>query len=77
VTCNLADTAIDACADGLGLGSFLSYMVAPLMREGKPRYVLDEFETDPLPVHFLYPTRGFFPPRCAHSPTYAWRSCAR
>ncbi len=55
VTCNLADTAIEACADGLGLGSFLSYMVAPLMREGKLRYVLEEFETDPLPVHFLYP----------------------
>jgi DNA-binding transcriptional LysR family regulator len=55
VTCNLADTAIEACTDGLGLGSFLSYMVAPLMREGKLRYVLEEFETDPLPVHFLYP----------------------
>lgn len=55
VTCNLADTAIEACADGLGLGSFLSYMVAPLMREGKLRYVLEEFETEPLPVHFLYP----------------------
>jgi DNA-binding transcriptional LysR family regulator len=55
VTCNLADTAIEACADGLGLGSFLSYMVAPLMREGRLRYVLEEFEADPLPVHFLYP----------------------
>jgi DNA-binding transcriptional LysR family regulator len=55
VTCNQADTAIEACADGLGVGSFLSYMVAPLMREGKLRYVLEQFETEPLPVHFLYP----------------------
>jgi DNA-binding transcriptional LysR family regulator len=55
VTCNLADTAIEACVDGLGLGVFLSYMVAPLVREGRLRYVLEEFEVEPLPVHFLYP----------------------
>lgn len=55
VTCNLADAAIEACTAGLGLGSFLSYMVAPLMRAGKLRYVLEEFEPEPLPVHFLYP----------------------
>jgi DNA-binding transcriptional LysR family regulator len=55
LTCNQADTAIDACADGLGLGLFLSYMVAPLVRAGKLQYVLEEFESAPLPVHFLYP----------------------
>jgi len=55
LTCNLADTAIKACADGLGLGAFLSYMVAPLRRSGKLTYVLEEFEVEPLPVHFLYP----------------------
>jgi DNA-binding transcriptional LysR family regulator len=55
VTCNQADAAIEACAAGLGLGSFLSYMVAPLMRAGKLKYVLEEFETEPLPVNFVYP----------------------
>jgi len=55
LTCNQADAAIEACASGLGLGSFLSYMVAPLMRAGRLRYVLEEFETEPLPVQFLYP----------------------
>jgi len=55
LTCNQADAAIDACAAGLGVGAFLSYMVAPLVSAGKLRYVLDEFEVEPLPVSFLYP----------------------
>jgi DNA-binding transcriptional LysR family regulator len=55
LTCNQADAAIEACAAGLGLGSFLSYMVAPLVRAGKLRYVLEDFEVEPLPVTFLYP----------------------
>jgi DNA-binding transcriptional LysR family regulator len=54
-TCNQADAAIEACAGGLGLGSFLSYMIAPLVRAGRLRYVLEDFETGPLPVHLLYP----------------------
>jgi DNA-binding transcriptional LysR family regulator len=55
LTCNQADAAIEACAGGLGLGLFLSYMVAPLVRAGRLRYVLEDFEPGPLPVHFLYP----------------------
>lgn len=54
MSCNLSDTAIEACADGLGLGAFLSYMVAPLRRSGKLAYVLEDFEIEPLPVQFLY-----------------------
>lgn len=56
LTCNQADAAIDACLAGLGLGSFLSYMVAADVRAGRLRYVLEEFESEPLPVHFLYPS---------------------
>jgi len=55
LTCNLADAAIDACAQGLGIGAFLSYMVAPQRRARKLGYLLEEFEIAPLPVHFLYP----------------------
>ena len=55
ISCNQADAAIDACAEGLGLGSFLSYMVAPLRRSGKLKYVLEDYETEPLPVHVAYP----------------------
>jgi len=62
LTCNQADVAIAACADGLGIGSFLSYMVAPLARTGKLKYVLEEFEPEPLPVTFLYPQSRMLSP---------------
>ena len=55
LTCNQAEAAIEACVDGIGLGSFLSYMVAPLTRSGKLRCVLEDCEMEPLPVQFLYP----------------------
>lgn len=55
LTSNLADTVIEACAGGVGPGSFLSYMVAPLVQSGKLRYVLEDFEPAPLPVQFVYP----------------------
>ena len=62
LTCNQADAAIEACAAGLGLGSFLSYMVAPHIRSGKLRYVLEDFEVEPLPVTFLYPQSRMLSP---------------
>jgi DNA-binding transcriptional LysR family regulator len=62
LTCNQADTAIEACAAGLGLGLFLSYMVAPLMRSGKLKYVLEDFETEPLPVQLVYPQSRMLSP---------------
>ena len=62
LTCNQAEASIEACAAGLGLGFFLSYMVAPLMRAGKLKYVLEEFETEPLPVNFLYPQSRMLSP---------------
>ena len=46
---------IEACAQGLGPGQFLSYMVAPLVRAGRLRYVLEAFEREPLPVHLVWP----------------------
>ncbi len=55
VTCNDIDSALDACRNGLGLGMFLSYMVAPNSKGGTLRYVLEEFETEPLPVQVVYP----------------------
>jgi DNA-binding transcriptional LysR family regulator len=62
LTCNLAEVAIDACAEGLGFGVFLSYMVAPLVRAGKLQYLLEEYESAPLPVHFLYPQSRMLSP---------------
>jgi DNA-binding transcriptional LysR family regulator len=55
IVCNDADVAIESCAKGLGLGSFLSYMVAPQRKTGQLKYVLEDFEIEPVPVRFVYP----------------------
>jgi DNA-binding transcriptional LysR family regulator len=55
VTCNEIDSAMSACIDGLGLGMFLSYMVAPYRKDGRLKYVLEKFETEPVPVQVVYP----------------------
>jgi DNA-binding transcriptional LysR family regulator len=55
ITCNEIDSAINACIDGLGLGMFLSYMVAPYREAGQLKYVLEKFETKPMPVQVVYP----------------------
>jgi DNA-binding transcriptional LysR family regulator len=55
VTCNQVDAAIDACVDGLGLGMFFSYQVSPQIAAKTLRYVLTEFETEPAPIHVIYP----------------------
>jgi len=55
IVCNQAEAAIDACVAGLGLGSFLSYQVAPRVAAKELRYVLEGFEPDPLPISVIYP----------------------
>lgn len=55
VTCNDIDSAVNACVDGLGLGMFLSYMVAPNIKAGQLTYVLETFETKPIPIQLVYP----------------------
>jgi DNA-binding transcriptional LysR family regulator len=55
MTCNEIDGAVDACIEGLGLGVFLSYMVAPYRKAGQLKYVLETFETEPMPVQVVYP----------------------
>jgi DNA-binding transcriptional LysR family regulator len=52
---NHAESAIEACAMGIGLGSFLSYMVAPLRQAGKLAYVLEDYEIEPQPIHVVHP----------------------
>ena len=55
LTCNDIDSAVNACIDGLGLGMFLSYMVAPNRNGGQLKYVLEKFETEPMQVQVVYP----------------------
>lgn len=54
LTCSDIDSSLEACASGLGLGMFLSYQAAPYRREKRLSYVLEEFETEPLPVQVVY-----------------------
>jgi DNA-binding transcriptional LysR family regulator len=61
ITCNEIDSGVNACVDGLGLGLFLSYMVAPHRKDGRLRYVLEEFETEPVPVQVVYPRTRLMP----------------
>lgn len=55
ITCNDIDSSLNACVDGLGLSLFLSYMVAPYRKDGRLKYVLEKFETEPIPVQVVYP----------------------
>lgn len=52
--CNHAMPSIEACCAGLGYGMFLSYMIAPQLKSGALRLVLEDFETPPMPVHLVY-----------------------
>lgn len=55
LTSNEIDSSLQACLSGVGLGMFLSYQTAPYRDAKKLKYVLEEFETDPVPVHVVYP----------------------
>ena len=55
ISSNDIDSSLDACLAGHGLGLFLSYQSAPYRDEKRLRYVLEEFEPEPLPVQVVYP----------------------
>lgn len=55
ISCNDIDSSLEACLGGHGLGQFLSYQTAPYRNEKRVRYILEEFETEPLPVQVVYP----------------------
>jgi len=48
------DSAIAAIASGFGLARLLSYQVADLLRDGRLKAVLTEFELAPMPVNLLH-----------------------
>ena len=55
ISSNDIDSSLDACLAGHGLGVFLSYQTAPYRNEKRLRYVLEDFEPEPLPVQVVYP----------------------
>jgi DNA-binding transcriptional LysR family regulator len=54
LTCSDIDSSLEACVSGRGLGMFLSYQAAPYRKEKKLSYVLEDFETEPVPVQVVY-----------------------
>jgi len=54
ISCSDIDSGLDACVNGSGLGVFLSYQTASYRKEKKLSYVLEEFETEPVPVQVVY-----------------------
>ncbi len=55
LNCNSNDAAIAAAEAGWGLTRVLHYQVAPALRAGRLRIVLDAYEEPALPVHVLHP----------------------
>ena len=60
---NQADALLEACADGLGGGMFLSYQVAPLVAAGRLKLLLTEYLPPPVPVSVVYPHAKLLPAR--------------
>ena len=54
LSCSDIDSSLEACVSGHGLGMFLSYQIASYRKEKKLSYVLEEFETEAVPVQVVY-----------------------
>jgi len=52
--CNQVSATIDACVEGQGIGMFLCYQVDSLVKAGKLKILLPEFESPPMPVNIVY-----------------------
>jgi DNA-binding transcriptional LysR family regulator len=60
---NQAAAAAEACALGLGIGTFFAYQVMPHVASGALRVVLPAFEPPPQPIHVVYPEAKLVPAR--------------
>jgi len=55
------DAAVDAAIDGIGATLVLEHDVAAAVKAGKLKYILQEFEVDPVPVHLVHLSRNTMP----------------
>lgn len=55
--------AVQACAEGAGLGMFFSYQVEPLLARKALRVVLEDFELPARPISIVYPHARLLPAR--------------
>ena len=60
---NQLATLINACRQGIGLGSFIIYQVLPLIKSGELQIVLADYETPAKALHLLYPESRLLPTR--------------
>ncbi|MGC4094368.1 MAG: LysR family transcriptional regulator [Polyangiaceae bacterium] len=49
-----SEVGIQAALAGRGVTRVLSYMIAPELRAGRLRLLLEDYEPEPLPIHLLY-----------------------
>jgi DNA-binding transcriptional LysR family regulator len=55
------DAAADAAIDGVGATLLLEHDLTDAVRAGKLRFILQEFEVDPIPVHLVHLSRDMMP----------------
>jgi len=60
---NQVAPAVEACMAGMGFGNFISYQVAPYIRQKKLKVVLEDFEPPPRPVSIVHPYGRLVPVR--------------
>lgn len=54
LTVTTVEAGLDAAVAGVGIVGILSYQAESLVREGKLKAILKEYESDAWPVHLLY-----------------------
>lgn len=60
---NQAAPAIEACEAGMGFGMFISYQIAPHLKQKRLKIVLSKFEPPPQPISVVYPHARLLPTR--------------
>ena len=65
------DAAVDAAIDGIGATFILEHDVHDAVMAGKLKYILQEFEVEPIPVHLVYLSREAMPAKLRRFIDYA------
>jgi DNA-binding transcriptional LysR family regulator len=58
---NLAEAALTAALDGVGIARLLSHLIDDLVRAGALTPILEAYEPDPLPASVIYPSQRQVP----------------
>ncbi|WP_199525622.1 MULTISPECIES: LysR family transcriptional regulator [unclassified Herbaspirillum] len=65
------DAAVDAAIAGIGVTFILEHDVHDAVKAGKLKYVLQEFEVEPIPVHVVFLSREAMPAKLRRFIDYA------